>query len=352
MRILITGHTGFKGAWLTLLLASRGHEVTGIALDPPTGGLFEAARVHELMADDIRLDIRDADALADAVKTADPELLLHLAAQPLVRESYADPRATFDTNVMGTLNVLEALRGAASLRAAIIVTTDKVYRNVGRLDGYAEDAALGGDDPYSASKAMADILTQSWVTSFPGAATAIARAGNVIGGGDVSKDRLLVDLIAGFAADEPVLIRYPDAVRPWQHVLDCLSGYIALAGALLRGDGSGAWNFGPDPGGFHTVREIADVSAAAWGAGAQWIDDSEAAHPHEAALLTLDPAKAQRELGWRNIVPFPASVEWTIDWYKSVGEGRDAREVAFEQLDRYLAIAPDAPWITALDDQR
>lgn len=352
MRILVTGHTGFKGSWLTLLLASRGHEVSGIALDPPAGGLFEAARVHELMAGDHRLDIRDADRLAEAVKSVDPELVLHLAAQPLVRESYLDPRATVDTNVMGTLNVLEALRGAASLRAAIIVTTDKVYRNVGRLDGYGEDAALGGDDPYSASKAMADILTQCWVTSFPDAPTAIARAGNVIGGGDVSKDRLLVDLIAGFAADAPVRIRYPDAVRPWQHVLDCLAGYLALAGALLRGEEAGAWNFGPDPGGFQTVREIADVSAASWGAGARWIDDSAAMHPHEAALLTLDPGKAQRALGWRNILPFPASVDWTIDWYKSVAEGRDAREVAAEQLDRYLALDPDAPWITALEDQR
>ncbi len=348
MRILITGHTGFKGSWLSLLLASRGHDVSGIALDPPAGGLYERARIAELLRHDIRLDIRDAAALGDAVAQVDPELVLHLAAQPLVRESYVDPRATFETNVMGTLNVLEALRRAPSLRAAVIITTDKVYRNVGRIEGYAEDEALGGDDPYSSSKAMADILTQSWVTSFPGAPVAIARAGNVIGGGDVSKDRLMVDLVAGFGSETPVSIRYPDAVRPWQHVLDCLAGYITLAGALLRGAGTGAWNFGPDPDGFQTVREIADTAVREWGGTAGWIDRSGGTHPHEAALLTLDAAKAQRELGWRNEIPFPASVAWTIEWYRAVSDGADARATSLEQLDRFAELAPDAPWLREL----
>lgn len=348
MRILVTGHTGFKGSWLSLMLASRGHEVSGVALDPPAGGLYEIARVAELLRHDVRLDIRDAEGLRDAVRECDPELVLHLAAQPLVRESYADPRTTIETNVVGTFNVLEALVDASSLRAAVIVTTDKVYRNVGRLDGYAEDAALGGHDPYSSSKAMADILTESWVASFPGVPTAVARAGNVIGGGDVSKDRLMVDLVAGFVASDPVAIRYPDAVRPWQHVLDCLSGYITLAGSLLRGGGAGAWNFGPDPDGFQTVRQIADTAVAEWGDAAQWIDDSAGTHPHEAALLTLDPAKAQRELGWRNEIPFPASVAWTTDWYKAVADGADARAVTLGQIERFAELAPDAPWLRAL----
>lgn len=348
MRILITGHTGFKGSWLSLLLASRGHEVSGIALDPPAGGLFEAGRIDELLKHDIRLDIRDAPALADAVISTDPELVFHLAAQPLVRESYIDPRTTFETNVMGTLNVLEALTRAPGLRGAVIITTDKVYRNVGRIEGYDEDAALGGDDPYSSSKAMADILTQSWVTSFPGVPTAIARAGNVIGGGDVSKDRLLVDLIAGLESSTPVSIRYPDAVRPWQHVLDCLSGYITLAGALVRDGEGGAWNFGPDPGGFQTVGEIADRAVAEWGGGAGWIDASGGSHPHEAALLTLDATKAQRVLGWRNEIPFPASVSWTVEWYKAVSGGADARQTTLDQLGRFAALAPEAPWLRAL----
>lgn len=348
MRILITGHTGFKGSWLSLLLASRGHEVSGIALDPPTGGLYERARVAELLRNDVRLDIRDAAALGDEVARIDPELVLHLAAQPLVRESYLDPRTTFETNVMGTLNVLESLRRAPSLRASVIITTDKVYRNVGRIEGYSEDEALGGDDPYSSSKAMADILTHSWVTSFPGAPTAIARAGNVIGGGDVSKDRLMVDLVAGFEAGSPVSIRYPDAVRPWQHVLDCLAGYVTLAGSLLHGGAAGAWNFGPDPDGFQTVREIADTAAREWGGTAGWTDGSGGSHPHEAALLTLDAAKAQHELGWRNEIPFPTSVNWTIEWYRAVFEGGDARQVTLEQLERFAAIAPNAPWLQEL----
>ena len=307
MRILVTGHTGFKGAWLTLLLASRGHEVSGVSLDPLPHGLFDAGDLAALVRDDVRLDIRDAADLGDAVEDISADVVFHLAAQPLVRESYADPRTTFETNVQGTLNVLDALRRTPETRAAVIVTTDKVYRNVGQRAGYVEGDALGGDDPYSASKAMADILTHSWTTSFPGVPTAVARAGNVIGGGDVSKDRLLVDLIAGFAASSRVRIRYPDAVRPWQHVLDCLSGYLTLADALLRGDGTGAWNFGPDADSFQTVEQIADAAATYWGGDAAWIDD-RGDHLHEAAHLTLDSTKAQTELGWRNQLPFPTGL--------------------------------------------
>ena len=343
MRVLITGHTGFKGSWLSLLLAERGHEVSGIALDPLAGGLYEAGDISAVMENDVRLDIRDATGLAQAVADIDAELVFHLAAQPLVRESYLDPRATFDTNVTGTMNVLQALEGARSTRAAVIITTDKVYRNVGRLAGYTEDEALGGDDPYSASKAMADLLTQSWVTSFPGVPTAIARAGNVIGGGDVSKDRLLVDLINGFATSSPARIRYPDAVRPWQHVLDCLSGYLALADALLDGRGAGAWNFGPEPESFQTVRQIADIAVSHWGADAGWVDD-RGEHPHEAALLTLDSSKAQRDLGWSNRLPFPLSLEWTLDWYRSVLDGSEPRAVASDQIARFAAIDPQAAW--------
>ncbi|MDR2722542.1 MAG: CDP-glucose 4,6-dehydratase [Cellulomonadaceae bacterium] len=344
MHFLVTGHTGFKGAWLSLILASRGHDVSGIALDPLPGGVFERAQVTEVLRDDLRIDIRDAQALKDAVTGVGADVVLHLAAQPLVRESYRIPRETYETNAMGTYNVLEAIAATPQTQADVIITTDKVYRNVGQLEGYVESDSLGGDDPYSASKAMADILTQSWVKSFPGVPTAIARAGNVIGGGDVSKDRLVVDLVNGFASGEPVHIRMPDAVRPWQHVLDCLSGYLSVADALLAGEGTGAWNFGPDPGDAHTVRELADTGTAWWGDGAAWVDDS-GDHPHEAALLTLDPTKAQTAFGWRNAVPFPASLEWTLQWEKAVRGGADARQATLDQINAFISLTADAPWL-------
>lgn len=343
MRVLITGHTGFKGAWLSLLLAARGHEVTGIALDPEPNALFETTQLAARLDADVRLDIRRADELADAIRSAAPEVVLHLGAQALVRESYRDPRTTFETNAIGTLNVLDAMSRTEGIRAAVIVTTDKVYRNVGQLEGYREHDSLGGDDPYSASKAMADLLAQSWVKSFPGVPTAIARAGNVIGGGDTSKDRLLVDLISGFRDSTAVPIRYPDAVRPWQHVLDCLSGYLTLAAALLDGRGAGAWNFGPDPGSFQSVRGIADAAVARWGEGAAWVDAS-GDHPHEAVLLTLDPSKAQQELGWRNRLPYPDSLEWTIDWQRDVDRHGNPERTTLAQIDRFTALDAGSPW--------
>lgn len=347
MRVLITGHTGFKGAWLSLLLASRGHEVVGIALDPLPGGIYEGARIAEAVHQDLRLDIRDADRLRSAFVHAMPDIVVHLAAQPLVRESYLDPRTTFETNVIGTMNVLEAVGQTPSIRAVLIVTTDKVYRNTGRTTGYVEDDALGGDDPYSASKAMADILTQSWAKSFPGPSLAIARAGNVIGGGDVSPDRLLVDLIRGFEVGRVVEIRYPDAVRPWQHVLDCLSGYLTIVSALLRGEGRGAWNIGPDASGLHTVAEVASAAAEMWGSGASWLEE-RGGHPHEAELLVLDSSKARTTLGWRNGLPFPESLAWTIEWQQSVADGTDARRISTDQLHRFVGLTPDAPWLDVL----
>lgn len=333
MKYLVTGHTGFKGSWLTLLLTARGHEVSGIALDPPDGGLFRRAGIASTLTDDVRLDIRAAGAVAQEIRRIDPDVVLHLAAQPLVRLSYKDPRLTFETNVDGTLNVLDALRGSR-VRATVIVTTDKVYRNVGQESGYVESDPLGGVDPYSASKAMADLLTQAWIASFPEIPTSIARAGNVIGGGDVSADRLIVDLMHGFHAGRPVHLRYPEAVRPWQHVLDCLDGYLHLVDAVLRDDGQGAWNFGPDAESFQTVRQLADSAASSWGPGATWVDDS-GDHPHEAAFLTLDSSRAKDRLGWRNVLDFETSVEWTVDWYRSVARGQDAREATSRQIAEF-----------------
>ena len=331
MHYLVTGHTGFKGSWLSLLLAQRGHTVSGLSLDPLPGGVFETADLPSLLENDLRVDIRDAGATAEAIQGIAPDVVLHLAAQPLVRESYREPRATFETNVIGTLNVLEAVQATPSVRAQVIITTDKVYRNVDQEAGYVEEDALGGHDPYSSSKAMADLLTQSWVHSFPGVPTAVARAGNVIGGGDVSPDRLLPDLLNSFTAGTAPLLRYPGAVRPWQHVLDCVNGYLALTDALLDGRGAGEWNFGPGRESFVTVGAVADIVAAEFGDGAHWTTDS-GEHPHEANLLALDAAKAEAELGWHNRLGFTESVTWTVDWHRAVTGGADARVTTMEQI--------------------
>jgi CDP-glucose 4,6-dehydratase len=337
VHFLVTGHTGFKGAWLSLLLASRGHQVSGLALDPEPGALFTRARVSEILEHDVRLDIRQADATAREIARIAPDVVIHMAAQPLVRASYADPRWTIETNVMGTLAVLEGVAASPGVRAAVMVTTDKVYRNVERIDGYVEDDALGGRDPYSASKAMADILVASWTSSFSTPPTAVARAGNVIGGGDVSVDRLMPDLIRAFTEASAAELRSPDAVRPWQHVLDCLAGYLLLVDALLVGGGHGAWNFGPDPASFRTVGETADLAAGLWGKQARWVRDASS-HPHEAGLLTLDATRARSELGWTDVLDFSAAVGWTVDWARRVHAGEDPRAVCMEQISRFAGL--------------
>lgn len=337
MHYLVTGHTGFKGAWLVLMLKSQGHQVSGLALDPLPGSLFETAEINRDLLNDFRVDIRDREAVRNAVETAKPDVVIHLAAQPLVRESYVDPYGTFETNVMGTLHVIEAVSHTPSVKAQVVITTDKVYRNVNQVEGYVESDALGGFDPYSSSKAMADIMTQSWVSSFPGVPTAIARAGNVIGGGDVSKDRLLVDLLSAYRHGEAPVIRFPSAVRPWQHVLDCLNGYLALADALLQGKGAGEWNFGPGPESFVNVGDVADLAARIWGDGASWVKTADP-QPHEAELLALDASKALDQLNWRNELPYPASLEWTIHWQKAVDSGESSRAATLRQINEFGAL--------------
>lgn len=334
MHYLVTGHTGFKGSWLTLLLVSRGHTVSGLALDPAQGGLYELAGIADLVANDRRVDIRDAGATAAAIGELQPDVVIHLAAQPLVRESYREPRATFETNVMGTLNVIEGVGSAGSVRAHVVITTDKVYRNVDQEAGYVESDPLGGDDPYSSSKAMADLLTQSWVASFPGVPTAVARAGNVIGGGDVSSDRLLPDLINAYAAGGSPVLRYPSAVRPWQHVLDCVNGYLVLVDALLDGRGTGEWNFGPGRESFVDVGTIATMVGTLWGSSAKWtVADGE--HPREANLLALDASKAESVLGWHNRLTFAESVEWTVQWANETLAGTSAYEATAAQISAF-----------------
>lgn len=331
MHYLITGHTGFKGPWLILLLLSRGHQVSGLALDPPAGSLFHRAALTDQLAFDVRVDVRDAKSTAAAVQAAAPDVVMHMAAQSQVRESYREPRYTYESNAMGTLNVLEAVANTPSVRAHVVITTDKVYRNIDQEAGYVETDPLGGDDPYSASKAMADLLAQSWVRSYPGCPTAIARGGNVIGGGDVSPERLMPDLVRAYSSGRAPLLRFPNAVRPWQHVLDCLNGYLTIADALLAGSGLGQWNIGPGRDSFVEVGQVASLAAELWGGGAHW-ERQPGDHPREANLLALDAAKVQHELGWRNRLGFRDAVSWTIDWERRVGMGANPLAVTQEQI--------------------
>jgi len=240
-----------------------------------------------------------------------------------VRESYRDPITTYETNVMGTINVLKASQSLPNLKAQLIVTTDKVYKNVDKSTGYVESDPLGGQDPYSASKAMADIATQSWLASFDNAPTAIARAGNVIGGGDICEDRLIPDLVKSYSSDLIPKLRAPDAVRPWQHVLDCLNGYLVVVDALLDGNGSGAWNIGPDEAQVRSVADVTNIAGDIWERSIKWEQDS-GFHPHEANLLLLNAEKARTKLGWQDKLSFEESIGWTINWYKNIHSGSEA----------------------------
>jgi len=334
LHYLVTGHTGFKGSWLVLMLKQLDHEVSGISLDPIKNSLFKTAKISKKMSFDERCDIRDVKRLTRKIQKISPDVVIHLAAQPLVRKSYSDPRETIETNAIGTFNVLEAVSKTPSVKANLIITTDKVYKNINQKKGYIESDHLGGDDPYSASKAMADIATQSFVKSFPGIPTAIARAGNVIGGGDVSADRLIPDLINGFIKQKPVLIRYPSAVRPWQHVLDCLNGYLILVDKMLNNKVTGEWNFGPNERSFKDVKTVADYLKNRWGQDASWITDKKE-NPHEAELLALDATKAETQLNWHNKLSFEETLDWTLDWHKAVTAGANPLEQTQAQINKF-----------------
>lgn len=337
MHYLVTGHTGFKGAWLTLWLTSLGHKVSGISLDPEPGSLFQLTCADELLSNDYRIDIRNADDVKLAINDISPDAVFHLAAQPLVRESYKDPRYTFETNVMGTLNVIEAVANTESVRAHVVVTTDKVYRNVNQVAGYVETDPLGGFDPYSSSKAMADILAQSWKSSFPGTPMAIVRAGNVIGGGDNSKDRLMPDLVHSYLNGKIPVLRYPDSVRPWQHVLDCLNGYIMVCNSLLAGNSHVALNIGPDEESFVSVAEVSLNVATNLGVNEEW-KKSDSIEPHEAGLLALDATLAKDSLGWKGKLGFEESIKWTTDWYLSMNKGNDAKKISLAQINEFILL--------------
>ncbi|WP_394791820.1 CDP-glucose 4,6-dehydratase [Rhodoferax sp.] len=343
--VFLTGHTGFKGGWLSLCLQALGAKVHGYALDPiTTPNLFEVARVADTLASDTRADLADLVALQAAMTAAQPTVVFHLAAQPLVRASYADPLSTFATNVMGTAHLLEAVRAVPSVRAVVVVTTDKVYDNREWIYPYRESDALGGHDPYSASKGAAEIVTASYRASFfhvAGAAQiATARAGNVIGGGDWAADRLVPDCLQAFADQRPVQLRYPGAVRPWQHVLEPVGAYIQLAQALLdtAPQAASGWNFGPDARGDATVGEVAQRLAALWGQGARVEIPEGGAHPHEAGQLRLDISRARAELGWQPRWSLDEALQHTVAWQRAWLAGEDMAAVSRAQIAAYGAV--------------
>ena len=334
MHFLLTGHTGFKGSWLTLLLKERGHTVSGFSLDVQPGSLFATAEIADCLTEHVLGDIRNFPLVKSQFESINPDVIIHLAAQSLVRESYRDPFKTFETNVIGTLNVLKSSQKLKNLQAQLIVTTDKVYRDSIKIDAYVETDPLGGDDPYSASKAMADIATQSWVKSFESVPTSIARAGNVIGGGDICEDRLIPDLVNSYSKNLAPQLRYPDATRPWQHVLDCLNGYLTLIEYMLKDGTCGAWNFGPENSKSRTVAEVAEKSGELWGTNMAW-KQTPGNHPKESANLLLNSTKARTQLGWSDKLGFEESLQWTIQWYKNATQGKNSREETERNIHQF-----------------
>lgn len=339
-RVFVTGHTGFKGSWLALWLHKLGAKVTGFALPPPTDpSLFSAARLDELITH-VEGDVRDLVAVTAAMAAARPEVVFHLAAQPLVRLSYDQPVETYAVNVMGTVHVLEAVRRLGGVGAAICITTDKCYENREWVWPYRETDPMGGYDPYSSSKGAAELAIAAYRRSFfRNGATGVAsvRAGNVIGGGDWAADRLIPDLVRAFEAGVAPEIRSPNAVRPWQHVLEALGGYLLIAERLMAGEHAfaDAWNFGPADDDARPVSWIVDRMRAAWGNAAAAAVPFIGSVPHEAGLLRLDCSKARAMLGWRPALGLDATLQWIVDWHKAVADGVDARDVTSSQIMNY-----------------
>ena len=339
-RVLVSGHTGFKGSWLTLWLGAMGAEVVGLSDAVPTSpSLFEAGGVADGIAD-LRVDVRDADAVDRAVAEHEPEVVIHMAAQSLVRRSYREPRTTYATNVMGTVNVLEAARSTPSVIAIVNVTSDKSYENDPTRPGraFVETDPMGGHDPYSSSKGAAEIVAAAYLRSYD-LPLASARAGNVIGGGDFSEDRLLADIGRHAMGGAPAPIRSPQAVRPWQHVLNPLSGYLELAQRLANGeDVRGAWNFGPDPGDVQTVGWLVERLTDLWPRELRWEIDP-GPHPHEAGHLALDSTKARTELGWRPGWDLSQALEAIVEWYAVFLDDREVRTVTLDQIERFSTLS-------------
>lgn len=346
-RVFLTGHTGFKGGWLALWLAHLGAVVRGYSLDPnTTPNLFDVVKLGDKV-EDIRGDIRDPKTLDAALKEFAPEVVFHLAAQPLVKLSYIDPILTYETNVIGTARVLNAIRSISSVRAVVLITSDKCYENREWAWGYRENDPLGGYDPYSSSKACAEIVSAAFRQSyFPveklsehRVAIATARAGNVIGGGDWSLDRLIPDLVRGFLNNQPVPIRRPNSIRPWQYVLEPVRGYLMLAEKLLTGDPryATAYNFGPSDDDARPVHWIADRMMKNWGGGAGWVSD-EGPSVHEAGYLKLDASRARNDLLWTPVLHLDEGIDWLIRWYKAHAEGEDMQAFTLQQIKDYEAL--------------
>jgi CDP-glucose 4,6-dehydratase len=341
-KILITGHTGFKGSWISEILLGMGSEVAGYSLEPDTTpNLFTALGLGKRMKSHIG-DIRDYGKLLGVFRKEMPEIVIHMAAQPLVRASYDEPRYTFDTNLMGTVNVLEAVREAGGVKAALMVTTDKVYENKETLRPYKEEDELGGFDPYSASKACAEMAIRSYRRSFFDQAqetfVASARAGNVLGGGDWSRDRIVPDMVRSiFGGSGKITLRNPGAVRPWQHVLDPLHGYLLLAKGLYEGKKvlPGAWNFAPDENSI-SVEDLVRRSIGKLGKGSYEVNPGQG--KHEAGLLMLDASKARDKLGWKPKLGIEESLDWTLEWYESFYKGGDAGKITKAQIARYMEL--------------
>ena len=338
-RVLVTGHTGFKGAWLSLWLQSLGAELTGFSNGvPTTPSLYELARVEEGM-ESIEGDVRDADAVAQALADSAAEVVIHMAAQPLVRRSFAEPRATYETNVMGTVNLLDAVRLGDGVRAVVNVTSDKCYENREWDWGYRESEPMGGHDPYSSSKGAAELVTSAYRRSFfsdpDGPRLASARAGNVIGGGDWGEDRLVPDMMRAALAGETVRVRNPNAIRPWQHVVNPLSGYLLLAEAIWDApQQASGWNFGPPEDEARPVGWLVERLAELWPEQLEWtVDDGP--HPHEAHYLKLDSSLARARLGWQPPVPLDIALTETAAWYRQLQAGADMRQVTLDQLELF-----------------
>jgi CDP-glucose 4,6-dehydratase len=346
-RILVTGHTGFKGSWLCLWLQRCGASVCGYSLDPPTQpNLFDAAQVGNGMTS-ITGDVRDLEHLKAAITKHQLEIVIHMAAQSLVRHSYSNPVETYATNVMGTVNMLEAVRQTDSVKVVLIITSDKCYENKEWLWGYRENDPMGGHDPYSSSKGCAELIATAYRKSYfsnadnlcRNVAVASTRAGNVVGGGDWAPDRLIPDIMNAFMENQPVNIRYPNAIRPWQHALEPLRGYLRLAEKLWHHGNkfAGAWNFGPNDEDSRPVSWIANYLSNLWGGSARWELDS-AQHPHEATYLKLDCSKAKSLLNWAPKLTLPTTLEWIVEWYRAYLQKKDMREVTETEISRYETV--------------
>ena len=327
MKYFVTGHTGFKGSWYAIRLFLQGHEVFGYALDPLANGIFDIANVKHVLSDDIRADIRNTSLLQQEIKRIQPDVVVHLAAQPLVMTSYQYPNETFECNSGGTLSLLNSCLEVPSIKAIAIITTDKVYENSGRKRAFSEADPLGAGDPYSTSKAMADLLTQSWMKSISKIPIGIFRAGNVIGGGDVSPNRLIPDLVDAERSNRRTLLRNPRAVRPWQHVLDCLAGYQIAINWIIENQQNLILNFGPDFGDYESVEDIARKYVE--------IDFVNFASPPEAEFLTLDSSKAKNLLAWNDKLNVQESLEYTHRWYKAQEEGQDMLQFSIQQINLF-----------------